>query len=83
MRHLNKLRWRCRRGTLELDLMLTGYLENRYFHTGNLAQKAFLQLLELEDSELIRYFMEGGVPDSTELAELVAKIRIFDARQAR
>ncbi len=83
MNERNKLRWRCRRGTLELDLMLTRYLENRYSHAGNLAKKAFLQLLELEDSELIRYLLEGVVPDSTELAELVAIIRIFDARQAR
>ncbi|MDJ0806588.1 MAG: succinate dehydrogenase assembly factor 2, partial [Gammaproteobacteria bacterium] len=27
---LNRLRWQCRRGMLELDLLLLGFLETRY-----------------------------------------------------
>jgi antitoxin CptB len=74
---LNKLRWRCRRGTLELDLMLIRYLENRYLSADSREQQSFLRLLELEDSELIRYLMGEVVPENTELAGLVSRIRMF------
>jgi len=76
---INKLRWRCRRGTLELDLLLIRYLENRYLTADNLEQQAFLQLLELEDSELMRYLMGELVPERVELTGIVAAIRALPA----
>lgn len=75
MSELNKLRWRCRRGTLELDRMLTGYLENRYLAADGLEQQAFLQLLVLEDSELICYLMGEKPAEISALAQLVDVIR--------
>lgn len=80
MSELNKLRWRCRRGTLELDRMLIRYLENHYLAADGLEQQAFLELLELEDSELMRYLMGEVVLGSTELVELVAEIRGLPAK---
>lgn len=79
MSELNKLRWRCRRGTLELDLMLVRYLENRYLAADSREQQTFLRLLELEDSELIRYLMGEVVPENEALAGLVSAIRILPA----
>jgi len=32
MTHHSKLKWHCRRGMRELDLLLEGLLENRYEH---------------------------------------------------
>ena len=71
MSDINKLRWRCRRGTLELDLLLLRYLENRYLAAGNLEQQAFLQLLELEDTELMRYLLGEQLPEDADLTKLV------------
>lgn len=73
--HFNKLRWRCRRGTLELDLMLIRYLDMRYQDASGLEQQAFSRLLELEDTELMRYLMGEQLPTDDKLVELVLAIR--------
>lgn len=71
----NKLRWRCRRGTLELDLMLQRYLDCRYLAADAEERQAFLQLLELEDSALLRYFMGERPCDDRRFAGLIDNIR--------
>lgn len=75
MSELNKLRWRCRRGTLELDLLLIRYLENAYQAAELEEKQAFLQLLELEDTELMHYLMGEKVSEVAGLAKLITKIR--------
>lgn len=77
--NINKLRWRCRRGTLELDLILLRYLESRYPTAEGREQQTFLQLLGLEDSDLMRYLMGEQSPADGELAELVALMRALPA----
>ena len=79
MTALNKLRWRCRRGTLELDMMLMRYLEHRYPEADELERQTFLQLLDLEDSELMRYLMGERVPTTKEFVGLVTTIRSLPA----
>jgi antitoxin CptB len=73
--NINKLRWRCRRGTLELDLMLLRYLENRYLAAELSEQQTFLRMLELEDTELMRYLMGEQLPNDESLKNLVLAIR--------
>jgi len=75
MSDLKKLRWRCRRGTLELDLMLTRYVEHGYPSASKTEQQSFLRLLELEDSELMNYLIGGQIPGDVALSSLVAAIR--------
>lgn len=75
MSERNKLRWRCRRGTLELDLLLIRYLEIAYLAAETKEKQAFLQLLELEDTVLLRYLMGEALAKEADLAELIAKIR--------
>lgn len=48
-----RLRWRCiRRGLLELDLLLTRFLENGYQQLGDEKTTAFSELAGMEDPEL-------------------------------
>ncbi len=49
----SQLYWQCRRGSLELDLLLKNYLENRYAQATKLEQQKFSELLKLEDDELL------------------------------
>ncbi len=77
MSELNKLRWHCRRGTLELDLMLSKYLEACYENADQRRQQAFEQLLALEDTELMIYLMGERVPEDAELADVVTAIRLL------
>tara|TARA_B100001250_G_scaffold405772_1_gene423768 strand:+ start:179 stop:421 length:243 start_codon:yes stop_codon:yes gene_type:complete len=41
--------WKCRRGTKELDMLMTGFYENFYKSASNSQKKAFIKLLSLED----------------------------------
>lgn len=56
MDELAKLKWQCRRGTRELDLLLNDYLENRFVTANPSEQSYFLEILKLEDSILISQF---------------------------
>lgn len=46
---LAKLRWRCRRGTKELDVLTTRYLELFYPDAAEVEQRAFEHMLTLQD----------------------------------
>ncbi|MEN6585844.1 MAG: succinate dehydrogenase assembly factor 2 [Sulfuricella sp.] len=50
--HLNRLRWHCRRGMLELDLVLARFLEENYAGLTAQQRQEFENLLQLEDHEL-------------------------------
>ena len=70
-----RLRWRCRRGMRELDLMLEAYLR-RFWETAPLSErKAFEVLLEMEDPELYRLLAGHSEAPDPKSADVVAKIR--------
>jgi antitoxin CptB len=49
----SQLYWQCRRGSLELDLLLKNYLENDYLHATEPKRQQFAELLKLEDEDLL------------------------------
>jgi len=59
MDELAKLRWQCRRGSKELDLLLQRYLETDYVLADEAGKARFVQLLALEDDELLGVLMRG------------------------
>ena len=69
---LSRLRWRCRRGMRELDVVLQRYLEQCYPGAAPAEQEAFERLLELQDPQLLAYVMRQAVPDP-ELAHVIAR----------
>jgi len=75
MNELARLKWQCRRGTLELDLFLSRYLETGYLSADNEERTEFVQLLKLEDTELLPFLMGERVPSSDKQAHLVNRIR--------
>lgn len=48
----DRLRWRCRRGMRELDVLLTRYLDQFYSDASSDEQAAFRRLLDAPDPEL-------------------------------
>ena len=70
---LGKLRWRCRRGMKELDVLLTRYVEERFCGASKLEQEAFRQLLESQDPDLYAYCF-GSEPPPTQFAALIERI---------
>jgi len=53
MNEMSRLRWRCRRGMKELDVVLEGYLASHYANASPEDKTAFEALLELPDPELL------------------------------
>lgn len=67
---LNRLRWRCRRGMLELDLVLARFLEENYPALTARQRRDFERLLDLPDQELWRV-VRGESTDASAAAKLL------------
>ncbi len=76
MSELDKLKWQCRRGTLELDIILEKYLEDGYAASSEQEKQAFQKFIELEDTELLAFLMGDKTADKAEFACLIEKMRI-------
>lgn len=72
---LARTRWRCRRGLLELDLLLLRFVERGYAGLDPAQRAAFERLLTLADAELQALLQGENKPTDPELARLVAIIR--------
>ncbi len=70
-----RLRWQCRRGMLELDLMLETFVEKRYADLPIKTKHAFHQLLKCQDQFLLDYLMGQDVPTDKDVADVAKQIR--------
>ena len=73
--HFSKLRWRCRRGTQELDLLLTRFISHRAATADASEVATFERLLACEDRDLQRWFLAYAVCPDPDLSALVDAIR--------
>ncbi len=69
-----RLRWRCRRGMRELDVVLQRYLEARYTIAPRTEQQAFEQLLDEQDPQLLAYLMGRERPQDPQQANVIARL---------
>ncbi|MGH2359361.1 MAG: succinate dehydrogenase assembly factor 2 [bacterium] len=53
MGDLDRIRWRCRRGLLELDLVLEAFLERRFDGLDANQLRLFDELLDQPDNDLL------------------------------
>lgn len=72
---MSRLRWRCRRGMLELDLLLQGFLDHGYETLESPQQKQFMRLLALPDQVLLQYLLGTENVKERELADVIERIR--------
>ena len=73
-----ELRWSCRRGMLELDLIFERFLHQ---HVDSLTEEqivAFEALLNYPDPDLFAWLMGYEDPAQNEVVEIVAFIRLHD-----
>lgn len=71
---LSRLRWACRRGMLELDVLLGNFLEEAYKALPVEDQVSFVNLLECNDQELFMWLTGKETPPVAH-APMVEKIR--------
>ena len=70
-----RLRWQCRRGMLELDLMLETFVEKCYADLPIKTKRAFHQLLKCQDQFLLDYLMGQDVPTDKDVADVAKQVR--------
>lgn len=70
-----KLAWRCRRGMRELDVLLRGFLDRHYAALDSAGRKAFAQLLEENDQDILAWLTGRSDPADPALAEMIRTIR--------
>lgn len=69
-----RLRWRCRRGMKELDLLLARYLEAAWPAASSEDRGLFARFLELPDPEIAAYLLGDVVAQDAEFAGLARRI---------
>ena len=58
---IRRLKWRSRRGTLELDLILEKFWRERGDHLSPRELKALGEILDRDDEEVARAFAPDGI----------------------
>ena len=69
-----RLRWRCRRGMKELDVLLGSWLERRWPEADEGRRRSFQWLLEQPDPDLADWLIGGSRPADAGHAALVDDI---------
>ncbi|MEO6967415.1 MAG: succinate dehydrogenase assembly factor 2 [Rhodanobacteraceae bacterium] len=72
---LKRLRWRCRRGTRELDALLGGWLDRHAAGANGAALDAFDDLLDQPDPDLWDWLTGHAPPPRADWRAIVAQIR--------
>lgn len=72
---IKRLRWQCRRGMLELDLLLSTFLDKHYLKLSASEQALFAQLLTYSDRDLYCYLVNQQPVDNEQAQMLIKRIR--------
>lgn len=81
MSDVARLKWNCRRGMKELDLLLEHYLEHDYQEALKEEQAAFRAILDLDDPVIWYYVMEREWP--TDEAQQIVIRKFINTLQHR
>jgi antitoxin CptB len=74
-RELERLRWRCRRGLLELDLYLSRFVDTHLDRLDAGQRAAFVRLLDLPDNDLWDLIAGRQPAPDEEAAAILAMLR--------
>jgi antitoxin CptB len=75
-----RVRYRCRRGMLELDSLLQNFFEQKYLVLSKNDQVLFEELLECSDQDLYHWFL-GQKKTSSQFANIIEQILFFNTNQ--
>ena len=73
--HPGALRWRCRRGMLELDLMLQSFVDKEVAILNEEELVIFDRLLDYPDQVLLELFLKQSNSSDKEINRFVERIR--------
>ncbi|AKQ33722.1 succinate dehydrogenase assembly factor 2 [Candidatus Coxiella mudrowiae] len=69
-----KIKWKCRRGMLELDILLERFYKNQFQILTAEEKKIFNRLLDEPDPLLYDWLLGHEIPSSPQFQSLVNKI---------
>jgi len=72
---LARLRWQCRRGMLELDILLGEFVDRHYTDLTQPEQGIFQEILTYPDQLLFDYFFGSGRPVDKEVDNVIKRIQ--------
>ena len=71
----HRVRWKCRRGMREMDILLTRFLDRGYDALDDAGRATFDRLLDMPDQDIFDWLSGGAVPDDAALASLITHMR--------
>lgn len=71
MQPISKLRWHCRRGMRELDILFLHYLDEHYAKASGDEQLAFETLIDTADPIITDYIFNRQTPPTTEITQVI------------
>ena len=74
---LSRVRWRCRRGMLELDIVLMRFVDAHYAKLSHLERETFEEFLDMADNplwDLISGKTDAASEEGAALAELIRSV---------
>lgn len=75
MSDADRIRWHCRRGLLELDLILERFMDRHYESLDPETQAVFKELLERPDNDLLDWALGRGAPAEPRYRRVVELLR--------
>jgi antitoxin CptB len=75
---MSRLRWRCRRGMKELDMLLLSYVDNHYSNVGQIGQRTFRKLLSMSDPDILALLTGKATTDDEHLADVIKRLLTRD-----
>lgn len=71
---LRRLKWACRRGMLELDLIFERYVNEQYLGASPADQRTFKMLLGSEDQTLFNWLVKREPCDQPQFVDFVEEL---------
>jgi antitoxin CptB len=72
MAEIDRVRWHCRRGLLELDVVLTRFLDRHFERLSPQQRATFNRLLDYPDNDLWDFVTGKQPPPDAETARIIS-----------
>jgi antitoxin CptB len=72
--HVRRLRWHCRRGIKEVEVLLLPFFEQHYAELSEQDKQLFEKLLDQHDVDMFEWFTHRSVPEQEDLAKIVSMV---------
>ncbi len=76
--HKDEIRWHCRRGMLELDVLLEHFYDHHYAQLSDHDKRLFVSLLDCEDQALYQWLLGANDEMPSSFNSLVTLIRSYN-----